>query len=343
MGCGAATVIHLHAVSGMIAPHSTVPMPSAWSSAWPCTTGKYRLGRPSSSLHRTQAPPACRLRSRATPRRSGCGKAPLTAWAAWARVPVVEYHSGRMQGSNSGCTPPASHRHSESGGAAGTVPVCRKWRALLSGCSWRVAARLNHSAAGATGRPPRGLRQGKSWSVCQAWRSGAISSAVPVGTSSGARCHMTASTAHVEKGHARGGVYTWMVHCGRACRCGMRGAPLGQYPPLGPAAFPRALRRSPPPVCRGGPGCARPLLLGPCGRLGRRPPGCSRCRARSHPESIPAPTRSAGQSVRPRAPPRAALRHRGWVGVVAWGTSLPRCKGPVSRQGRGRARCLPAA
>ena len=29
---------------------------------------------------------------------------------------------------------------------------------------------------------------------------------------------MTASTAHVEKGHARGGVYTWMVHCGRACR-----------------------------------------------------------------------------------------------------------------------------
>ena len=29
MGCGAATVIHLHAVSGTIAPHSTVPMPSA--------------------------------------------------------------------------------------------------------------------------------------------------------------------------------------------------------------------------------------------------------------------------------------------------------------------------
>ena len=32
-----------------------------------------------------------------------------------------------------------------------------------------------------------------------------MSSAVPVGASSGARCHMTASTAHVEKGHARGG------------------------------------------------------------------------------------------------------------------------------------------
>ena len=29
---------------------------------------------------------------------------------------------------------------------------------------------------------------------------------------------MTASTAHVEKGHARGRVYTWMVHCGRARR-----------------------------------------------------------------------------------------------------------------------------
>ena len=30
MGCEAATVIHLHAVSGTITPHSTVPMPSAW-------------------------------------------------------------------------------------------------------------------------------------------------------------------------------------------------------------------------------------------------------------------------------------------------------------------------
>ena len=29
MGCCAATVIHLHAVSGTIAPHSTVPMSSA--------------------------------------------------------------------------------------------------------------------------------------------------------------------------------------------------------------------------------------------------------------------------------------------------------------------------
>ena len=78
--------------------------------------------------------------------------------------------------------------------------------------------RLNPSAAGATGRLPWDLRQGKSWSAGQAWRSRAIFSAVPVGASSSARCHMTASTAHVEKGHALGGVYTWMVHCGRARR-----------------------------------------------------------------------------------------------------------------------------
>ena len=78
MVCGAAAVIHLNAVPGRIAPHSTVPMPSAWSRAWPGTRGKYGLGRPPSSLHRTQAAPACRLRSRATPGRDGCGKDPLT-------------------------------------------------------------------------------------------------------------------------------------------------------------------------------------------------------------------------------------------------------------------------
>ena len=123
-----------------------------------------------------------------------------------------KYHSGRIQGSGSGCASSASHRHHESGGAAGTVPVCGKGRALLSGCCWRVAARLNPSAAG--------LRQGKSWSAGQARRSQAISSAVPVGVPYGARCHITASTstAHVEKGHASGGVYTWMVHYGRARR-----------------------------------------------------------------------------------------------------------------------------
>ena len=154
MRCGAATVIHLHAVSGTIAPHSTVPMPSAWSSAWPCTRGKYGLGRPSSSLHRIQAAFACRLRSRATPGSCGCGKAPLTAWAAWARVPVGEYHSRRTQGSGSGCAPPASHCHSESGGAAGTLPClqevacplvglplesCREAEPLWRGRHWEAA------------------------------------------------------------------------------------------------------------------------------------------------------------------------------------------------------------
>ena len=45
-----------------------------------------------------------------------------------------------------------------------------------------------------------------------------IFSAVPVGVPSCARGHMMASTAHLEKGHARGGVYTWMVHCGHVLR-----------------------------------------------------------------------------------------------------------------------------
>ena len=93
-----------------------------------------------------------------------------------------------------------------------------KGRAVLSGCHWRVAARLNPYAAVATWRRPCGLRQGKSWSAGQPWRSRAISSTVPVGVPSGARCHLMASTAHVEKGHACGGVYTWMVHCRRARR-----------------------------------------------------------------------------------------------------------------------------
>ena len=68
------------------------------------------------------------------------------------------------------------------------------------------------------GGPPPGPRQGKSRPAGQVLRSRAISSAVPVGASSGARCHITASTAHVEKGHARGGMHTWMDHCGHARR-----------------------------------------------------------------------------------------------------------------------------
>ena len=153
--------------------------------------------------------------------RRGAGggvKTPLTAWVAWARASVGKYQSGGIQGSGSSCASSASHLHPESGGAAETVPVCRKGRPLLSGCLSRVAARLNPSAAGATGRPPWGLRQRKSWSAGQAWRSRAISSAVPLGLPSGARCHIMASTAHVEKGHAHGVMYTWMVHCGRARR-----------------------------------------------------------------------------------------------------------------------------
>ena len=93
-----------------------------------------------------------------------------------------------------------------------------------------------------------------------------------------------------------------------------RGAPLGPYPTRGPPPFLRALRQSPPPVRRGGPGCARLFPLGLYGRPGRRPPGCSRCRARSHPGSSPAQPRSAGRRSRPSAPPRAALRHQGRVG-----------------------------
>ena len=45
IGLRAVAVIHLHAVSGTIAPHSRVPMPSACGRACPCTRGKYGPGR----------------------------------------------------------------------------------------------------------------------------------------------------------------------------------------------------------------------------------------------------------------------------------------------------------
>ena len=64
---------------------------------------------------------------------------------------------------------------------------------------------------------------------------------------------------------------------------------------------------------------------------------------RSHPGTSPAPPRSVGRRMRPRVPPRAALRHRGWAEGAVWGTSLRRCSGPVSTRGRGWARCPPAA
>ena len=56
------------------------------------------------------------------------------------------------------------------------------------------------------------------WWETQVWRSRDIASTLAVGVASGARCHMMARTAHVEKGQARGGAYTWIVHCGRARR-----------------------------------------------------------------------------------------------------------------------------
>ena len=155
MGCGVLAVIHRHAVSGTMAPHSTVPMPSVWSKACPCARGKYGPGRPF-SFHRTQTAPACRLRSRA-PGDWGGGKVVLMAWVAWARVPVGKYQSGGTQGSGSGFASLASHFRP--GGAAGTVPFCRKGRAILSGRRWRVAARLSPSTAGATRRSPLGLRK----------------------------------------------------------------------------------------------------------------------------------------------------------------------------------------
>ena len=117
--------------------------PQSHSSIVATHRGKYGLGRLSSSRHRIQGAFACRLRSRATLGDWGGVKAPLTAWAACARAPVGKHHSGSIQGSGSSFASPASHRHPESGGAARTLPVCRKWRALLSGCRWRVAARLN--------------------------------------------------------------------------------------------------------------------------------------------------------------------------------------------------------
>ena len=196
------------------------------------------------------------------------GKAPLTAWVTSARASVGKYHSGMIQGSGSGCASPASHRHPESGGAAGTMPVYRKWSAPLSRCRCGVTARLKPSAAGATGRPLWALRQGKSWSAGQAWRSRAISSAVPVGVFSGTRCHMTA------KGKAtpvEGCTPGWSTAGARAAR-GMRGAPLGPCPLPGLALSPCASRQFPQPVRRGGPGCATPPSSGLCGRPGRRPP-----------------------------------------------------------------------
>ena len=45
-----------------------------------------------------------------------------------------------------------------------------------------------------------------------------MSSALAAGVPCGARCHLMASIAHVEKNQGRSGVYTCMVHCKCACR-----------------------------------------------------------------------------------------------------------------------------
>ena len=101
-------------------------------------------------------------------------------------------------------------------------------------------------------------------------------------------------------------------------------------------ATPWVPRRSSPPDRRGGPGYARPPLSRPCGGPGRRPLGCSRSRAWSHPGSRPALHRSAGRRVRRRGPLRAVPRRRLLAGGIAWGTSLPRCSGlHAARRRRG--------
>ena len=103
-------------------------------------------------------------------------------------------------------------------GRPGPCPSAGRGAPFCRGAAERVAARLRPSTVGATGRLPLGRRQGKSWLVGQVWRTLAMSSMLAAGVASCARCHIMASITHVEKGQARGGEYTCMVHCGRARR-----------------------------------------------------------------------------------------------------------------------------
>ena len=96
------------------------------------------------------------------------------------------------------------------------MPTRRKGGSNLAGYSWGMAARLTHCAAGATLRSPQGLRQGTSGSPARLDGSRGMSCHYATGAPSGAKCHIVASTAHVERGQARGGAYTSKVHCGRA-------------------------------------------------------------------------------------------------------------------------------
>ena len=126
----------------------------------------------------------------------------------------------------------------------------------------------------------------------------------------------------------------WSTAGAHAAR-GMPEAPLGPCPPLGPAPFPWVPRRSPPPVLRG-PRCAGPPLLGPCGRPGRRPLGCSRCRAWSHPGS------NRGQRPVIRAGSGVLLGAPAFPGAVA---PLPRGAegGHAARRRRGSRERAPRA
>ena len=153
-----------------------------------------------------------------------------------------------------------------------------------------------------------------------------------------------ATTAHVKGGHARGGVYTWMVHYRRARRtrdawCTPRtmSAARTNTIPACSTTIPSARPPWQPRVCAGR------LPSGPLGRPGRRLPGCSRCRAWSNPGLSPAPHRSAGRRVRPRIPLRAAPCRWRQVRGIGWGTSPLRCSAPASTRGRGIVRCPLAA
>ena len=163
------------------------------------------------------------------------------------------------------------------------------------------------------------------------------------GVSSGRRCHMTASTAHVEKNHAHEGVYTWMVHCCRARRT--RDA-WG-----GPRTMSAARTSTIPVVSTTIPSAGPAWRLRLCRATSAWPVWATQtcdpdvhaaARGLIQDPALRSPG-SVGQRVRPRAPLRAVRRHRSRVGGVAWSTSLPQCSGPASTRGRGPARCPPAA
>ena len=121
------------------------------------------------------------------------------------------------------------------------------------------------------------------------------------------------------------GVYTWMVHCGRARRTRdawstprTMSAARTSTIPEGSTMISSAGPPWRPRVCKATAAC-------PAWVTRSMAPRCSRCRVRSHPGSSPAPPNSVGRRVRPRVPPRAALRYRG----RAWGGCLGHQPSPV--------------